>query len=228
MKNIIKIVSAVTLFTLVLSVAPVLAQTTSTTTITTGLNRDTTGGANPIVKAKWEANPDRYTDDDVAEGAQLLPSGTYQVNTTIAFCAVVTDPDGLADIDNVYFDFFYPEVALGSSHVALTNQSGLGCGEFMQEDVLSRLNKAEGLALFCDSVRNQNNNLPTFNSGYDYNEICATDGELQKETAAVYCGSKEISYEDPDGVYEVWSIPQDQVGLQGKLVNNFTYLPVTA
>lgn len=220
---------------MVLNVVPALAQTATTSSVTTGLTRDTSGGANPFVKAKWEAHPDRYTDDDVDAGAQLLPSGQYNVHTTVAFCSVITDPDGLADIKNVYADFFYPNVALGTSHTALSDQSGLGCEELMQEDSLTRLSKADGIDLFCNLVRNNNNNLPTFGpiggTGtvfYDYDEICAPDGELQKETAAVYCGEKDISYEDPDGVYEVWSIPQDQVGLQGKLVNNFTYLPVTA
>ena len=238
MKKIIKLVSAITLCSLVLTVAPAFAQTN----VTTNLNRDTTGGANPIVKAKWEANgtigtgvnmvvatsTQFYMDDAVDAGAQFLPSGQYQVNKKIAFCAVVTDPDGLADIDNVYFDFFYPAVALGSSHVALTDQSGLGCSELMQEDSLTRLSKAEGLHLFCNQVRNLNNNLPTFNSPYDYNEICNPDGELQKETAAVYCGTKDISYEDPAEDYEVWAVAQDKNGLQGTLKNEFTYLPVTA
>ena len=113
MKKIIKLVSAITLCSLVLTVAPAFAQTN----VTTNLNRDTTGGANPIVKAKWEANgtigtgvnmvvatsTQFYMDDAVDAGAQFLPSGQYQVNKKIAFCAVVTDPDGLADIDNVYF-----------------------------------------------------------------------------------------------------------------------------
>lgn len=231
MKNLLKILSTITVFSLLLAVAPAVLAETSTTTVSTGLTRDTTGGASPIVKAKWEAHPDRYTDDDVAADAQLLPSGQYNVHTTIAFCAVVTDPDALSDIDNVYFDFFYPEFALGPSHVPIGNQSGLGCGEEMQEDRLSRLSKADGIALFCDSVRNLNNNLPTFNSSpiqYDYNEICATDGELQKETAAVYCGEKEISYEDPSGDYTVLAIGQDKNGLQGTLENSFEYLPVTA
>lgn len=227
MKKLIKLVSAITLCSLVLTVAPAFAQT-STTTVSTGLVRDTTGGASPIVKAKWEANPDRYTDASVDAGAQFLPSGHYQVNKTIALCAVVTDPDGLSDIKNVYADVFYPDVDLGASHVALEDQSGLGCGELMQEDSLSRLSKADGLALFCNSVRTLNNNLPTFNSGYNYNEICALDGELQKETAAVFCGQKDISYEDPSGIYPVWAVAQDQVGLQGILSNTFTYLPVTA
>lgn len=209
------------------SAVPVLA-----ITVGTGLTRDTSGGANPIVKAKWEANIDKYTDADPAAGAQFMPSGQYGVSKTIAMCAVVTDPDGLADVQNVYADVFYPTgIALGSSHVALPGQSGEGCGKLMQEDSLVKLGKQEGIDLFCNKVRNLNNNLPTFNAEpvkYDYNEICAIDGELMKDTAAVYCGQKEISYEDPSGDYEVWAIAQDKVGLQGLLRNRFTYLPVTA
>lgn len=197
--------------------------------INTGLTRDTSGGAAPIVKVKWEANTDRYTDASGSAGAQLMPSGQYQVNKTIAICAVVTDPDGLADVLNVYADVFYPEgIELGDSHVALPDQSGLGCGEFMQEDSLRRLEKQEGYNLFCGSVRNSNNDLPTFNSGYDYDEICAEDGELLKDTAAVYCGEKDLSYEDPSGDYKVWAVVQDKNGLQGILENHFTYQPLTA
>ncbi|HLD28375.1 MAG TPA: hypothetical protein VJB67_02085 [Patescibacteria group bacterium] len=223
MRKLIYTVAVVALFAL--SIAPVLANVN----VNTGLNRDTTGGAAPIVKAKWEANADFYTDASTDIGAQLLPSGMFQVNKTIGMCAIVTDPDGLADVINVYADVFYPDgIALGDSHVALPDQSGEGCGEFMQEDSLSKLSKADGIALFCNTVRNNNNNLPVFNQGYDYDEICASDGELQKDTAAVFCGTKDISYEDPSGDYKVWAIGQDANGLQGILENYFTYLPVTA
>jgi len=196
--------------------------------IGTGLTADTSGGQTPIVKAKWEANADRYTDASTDAGAQLLPSGQYNVHKTVSICAVVTDPDGLADINNVYADVFYPYVALGSSHVALSDQSGVGCGAFMQEDLLTRLDKAAGIDLFCNKVRNLNNNLPTFNTDYSYSEICGTTGELEKDTAAVYCGEKQISYEDPSGDYEVWAVGQDKNGSQGVLKNHFTYLPMTA
>ncbi|MFA6096621.1 MAG: hypothetical protein WC788_03280 [Candidatus Paceibacterota bacterium] len=228
-KTMKKFVALSVMFAMSLSFSStVLAQST----IGTGLTADVSGGATPIVKAKWEANAqDRYTDASTAAGAQFLPSGQYNMHKSIAICAVVTDPDGLADIDNVYADVFYPNVALGSSHVALPNQSGDGCGAFMQEDLLVRLPKADGIALFCDRVRNNNNNLPTFNTApiaYSYDEICGATGELEKDTAAVYCGEKEISYEDPSGDYEVWAIGQDKNGLQGKLVNHFTYLPMTA
>ena len=128
----------------------------ASTSVNTGLTRDTSGGANPIVKAKWEMNTDRVpiggpylgTDDSPSAGAQFLPSGMKDVSKTIALCAVVMDPDGLADIDAVYADVFYPEnIALGSSHVPLSDQSGDGCGELMQEDTLSGLDKQDGIDL---------------------------------------------------------------------------------
>lgn len=208
------------------------------TGITTGLSQDTTGGANPIVKAKWEMNGPSWsgttfigtgTDDSTDAGAQFLPSGVKDVNTHITLCSIVTDPDGLADIQNVYADVFYTEDgALGDSHTPLSTQSGDECGGLMQEDELTRLSKADGIELFCNKIKNNNNNLPTFASPYTYTEICKLDGELQKETAAVYCIDKDLSYEDPSGSYEVWAVPQDKVGLQGKLINHFDYLPLTA
>jgi hypothetical protein len=202
---------------------------TTTGEILTGLNGDTTGGATPIVKVKWEANTDRYTDDSIDAGAQFMPSGIKDQHRDISICTIVTDPDGLSDIKNVYADVFYPEgVALGETHISLGDQSGLGCGKLMQEDSLTRLDKMAGIDLFCGEVRNNNNNLPAFNTGYDYDEICNQDGELWKETAAVYCGDKTISYEDPSGMYKVWAVGQDRNGLQGILENYFEYLPLTA
>ncbi|MEK7178121.1 MAG: hypothetical protein AAB721_00460, partial [Patescibacteria group bacterium] len=58
--------------------------------ITTGLTQDTTGGATPIVKAKWEANGDSsspldyYRDDAITAGAQFNPSGIKNTNKRIA------------------------------------------------------------------------------------------------------------------------------------------------
>jgi len=227
-----KIISLTLLSSLcVLTLGPALT-VAGTGSVNTNLTKYVSGGQVPIVKVKWEANADRYTDDSTAPGAQFSPSGIYQQNKTIALCAIVTDPDGLADIDNVYADVFYPEdIALGDHHVALPDQSGLGCGALMQEDTLIRLPKQEGFDLFCTDVRNNNYNLPTFNDSpmqYTYDEICAPDGELMKETAAVYCATKELSYEDPSGDYKVWAVAQDKNGQQGTLENYFEYLPTVA
>lgn len=223
-------------FSMILAMSLSISSLALATTVTTGLIQDTTGGANPIVKAKWEMNSEKDAngkyldgDDSTAAGAQFAPSGVKDKSRKITLCAIVTDPDGLADIQNVYADVFYPEnIALGDSHVPLADQSGLGCGLLMQEDELSRLSKADGIELFCNKIRNNNNNLPTFNSAYNYDEICKADGELMKETAAVYCADKNLSYEDPSGDYKVWAVAQDKNGLQGILENHFKYLPLTA
>lgn len=197
--------------------------------VSTGLTRDGGSGSNPIVKAKWEASTNRYQDDSTAPGAQVLPSGQKDVSKVISICAVVTDPDGLADLNAVYADVFYPTgIDLGPNHTPLPDQSGLGCGQLMQEDTMTRVEKLAGYDLFCKAVQQSNNNLPTFNSGYSYNEICAADGELMKETAAVYCVEKPLSYEDPSGDYRIQVLAQDKSAKDGSLSNTLQYLDLTA
>ncbi|MBU1026719.1 MAG: hypothetical protein KKA31_03200 [Candidatus Margulisbacteria bacterium] len=211
----------------------------------TGLTRDPGDGAAPIVKVKWEMNVvkdgnSKYlgTDDATTAGAQFLPSSQYQVNKRIAICAVVTDADGMADLAGVYADVFYPvNIAVGEHHVKLSSQNGsatAGCGVLMQEDELKLLStnaataKADGIELICNKIRTNNTNLPVWNSGYDYDEICAADGELMKETAKVFCVEKDLSYEDPAGDYRTIVMAQDTDSLYGSLENFFKYLPSTA
>jgi len=237
-----KLITLGTIASVVGMMAPALA--VAQTNVSTSLTKDTEGGQTPIVKAKWEAygetvdnkivnGPlDYYQDASTSAGAQINPTGVKNDNRTIAGCAVVTDPDGLADITSspgaVYMDVFYPNVDLGEHHTPLPDQSGEACGAFMQEDKMSKLSKADGIELFCDRVRSQNNNLPTFEDGYNYDEICAPDGELLKETAAVYCTTKDLSYEDPSGDYTIWAVAQDKTGNQGTLEKPLQYLPLTA
>lgn len=212
--------------------SPALATTNGTTDVDTSLIRESTGGNDPIVKSKWEMNTSKGTDgkylgtdDSTTAGAQFTPSGIYQVGKKIAVCAVVTDPDGLADIDSVYADIFYPEtVALGPNH----ESDRQGCGQEMPEFTLTKFVKADGIELFCNKIRSNNSNLPVFNTDYDYDEICAQDGELMKETAAVFCGEHTLSYEDPSGNYRTLVLAQDKYGLDGTLENYFTYQALTA
>lgn len=202
------------------------------TMIDTSLTRDSSGGAEPIVKVKWEMDATKDTnqkylgtDAQSADGAQFMPSGQYQVGKTIAVCGIVTDPDGVADIDAVYSDVFFPvDISTGPNH----DPAHLGCGQQMPEFTLTKLSKTDGIELFCNKIKNNNNNLPTFNEGYDYAEICELDGELWKETAYAYCGEITLSYEDPAGEYNTLVLAQDKSGKDGMLSNNFTYLPVTA
>ena len=74
-----------------------------------------------------------------------------------------------------------------------------------------------------------NYHLPTFNAGYDYDEICAPDGELMKETAKVYCKHTFLKWEDPAGDYRVQVHAADKFGVDSVPLNNtFYYRPLTA
>ncbi|MFA6096622.1 MAG: hypothetical protein WC788_03285 [Candidatus Paceibacterota bacterium] len=194
--------------------------------ISIGLDPDSSSIQSPIIMAKWEANSDRFTDADAAAGAQFMPSGRYGINKSIAFCAIVENSDAAGA---VYADVYYPVgVALGSSYTSLQGRSGLGCGKIMQEQGLLRINKESGIELFCNKIRNTNNNLPSFGAGYDYGIACNNEGSLMKETAAVYCGLRDISYGDPSGDYIVRTVADQPNGTSSTIEDMFTYFPVTA
>jgi hypothetical protein len=210
------------------------ATTMVTESASTSLTASTGGGsANeaPFVKAKWEMDGPYATmgglDDNVVAGAQFNPSGGYRVDKTISLCAIATDSDGLSDIDSVYGDVFYPNVGIHEGTPVPGNE---GCGKMVGTECrMMKLTKENGLSLFCDKIRNKNTNLPVFSEEYDYDEICKADGELQKETAAVYCCDKPLSYEDPSGDYTVKAFAQDKFGVSSDpLVNTFTYQSVTS
>lgn len=257
------IASLLTLGIAVSAVGPALVIAVETNIdgdVSTGLTRSTGGGADPIIKVKWEMNgtlskvlgtADEGTDDSPVAGAQFMAPGVWDTYKDIAFCAVVTDPDGVADIDGVYADWYYPaniafhpedptclDVVNGGTD-ALPDYGISGCGEFIHENELTKLDKLVGWDLFCDSVRNGNNNLPTFfydTAGvlYDYDEICSETGELMKEEAYVYCADKHLYYEDPAGMYLVEIFALDKAGLfsytgtSNPNYNYFEYLPLTA
>lgn len=197
-------------------------------------------------------DPTKYTcdatnegqDDDPAAGAQFEAPGKWNGKMKYTVCAIVTDPDGVSDIYGVYADIYYPNdrsfhenPAYPDPHAdpyAWTSDSGSGdiglneCGAFIEQNTLYPLSKADGYRLFCETIRNENDNLPTFFGSYDYNEICGPDGELMKETAKVYCADKELIWEDPAGDYKVEIIAQDNSGNSSDPgVNVFTYLETT-
>lgn len=200
------------------------------TQISTGFVRSDLGGAAPIVKVKWEMNGPYAsllaTDAQTTAGAQFLPSGQYNVGKKIAICAIATDPDGIADLDSVYADVYYPtSTDLGPNHPVET-----GCGQMVGTECrMTKLTKSQGLDLFCNKVRNNNSNLPKWFDGYTYDEVCAEDGELMKETAYVFCCDKVLSYEDPSGDYRTLVFAQDKNAVDSNyLVNYFKYLDLTA
>jgi hypothetical protein len=241
--------SIFTLFTLIFAtgfVTPTSAVTASNGSATTSMTRDSGGGAAPIVKAKWEMKGGYSdmsgTDDSTSAGAQFDAPGIWDATMEYSICAIVTDPDGASDIDGVYTDIFYPSnIAfhpedpnnpdqIETQESSSQDYGTSGCGaQRGDENKLTELSKDDGLALFCDNIRNNNNDLPSFFGEYDYNEICAEDGELQKETAAVYCVDKELIWEDPAGDYLVEVMALDKAGVHSEVVTNtFRYIPLTS
>lgn len=208
--------------------------------ICTSLTRGTGGGSNPIVKVKWEMkNNFNGQDDSTSAGAQFLAPGVWDAKMNYTVCAIATDPNGAADLAGVYADIYYPvgkaiHDKSPSADVHPDTFGGVkdygtgGCGAFIEENTLIKLSKAEGYELFCNKIRANNTNLPVFNIGYNYNEICNPDGELMKEEAFVYCDSKQLKWEDPAGLYTVKVFAQDRAGNNSTtLQNQFEYLPLT-
>ena len=233
-----KIIALLTLIALtVMTLGPVLgvAQEES---VTTGLERGTGTGSPPIVKVKWEMKTGTLglDDDLVTAGAQFTPPGIWGDTLNYTVCAIVTDPNGAADIYGVYADIYYPiNVAYSEDpsnpdqHPSYLPEQGIGaCGAFIEENTLLPLSKTDGYNLFCDSIRTNNENLPVFFSPYTYDEICAVDGELMKEEAYVYCDDKILKWEDPAGDYRVVVNALDKSGNSSAARENwFTYLPFT-
>jgi hypothetical protein len=155
-----------------------------------------------------------------------MPSGKFEVAKPVAICALASDPNGLADINKISGNVFYPQdIFLGSDN----SVSQSGCGQQKGGEVaLETLSKEAGWNLFCERIRNQNNNLPVFSAGFDYEKICGVDGELVKATAAVACGKIELAYNDPSGDYKTAVAAQDKAGLAGTLENSFKYLELVA
>ena len=210
-------------FSMVASVA--LADTT--VNVVTNLTKSTGGGATPVVKAKWEMRSNRAVtadgldDGDIGHQAQFLPSGDVAYNTGIEICAVANDPDGLGDIQAVYADMFYPGVEESPVHPTW------GCGEQWGDELeLTQLDKQAGIDLFCGLVKTNDVDLPVFYESYNWDEICNTNtGELYKNTAFVYCGTRDLSYEAPAGLYEVKVHAVDTAGIDSEeRVNQFNYI----
>jgi len=217
---------------LVATVAGPNAAFATVTTVSTGLDQD--GGAPqasaPIVAAKWEMNGPTAsllgTDEQTTAGSQIMPSGQCGVNKTVSICGVVTDPNGKLDIKSVYGDVYYPTtVKLGASHVdPVTGQKRevATCGEMVRECKMTALSATNAFNLFCNNIRNNNANLPTFAANYSYANICdtANEGILAKETGYVYCCDFTMSYEDPNGDYKVNVWANDQSDYNSTILSN--------
>jgi len=253
MKKVTALILTLALAVTVLGPGTLVASTNGS--VGTGLERGSGGGSLPIVKAKWEmkgpcldeSDTDYVAcpgigeglDDDSAAGAQFNAPGEWNADMNYTVCAIATDPNGVSDIAGVYADIYYPidkafhdKTPSTDTHRDQDNgtqdEGELGCGAFIEQNTLQQLTKDEGYHLFCEIIHDNNNNLPVFYPGYDYDEICSADGELLKETAYVYCSDKKLIWEDPAGNYKVEVIAQDKAGNSSERRENFfEYVPFT-
>jgi len=234
-----KFIAIMSLLAIVVGPNAALAQ--STTTVTTGLEQDggTPQASAPVVVAKWEMDgptaPLLGTDAQTAAGSQIMPSGQCGQNKIVSICGIVTDPNGKNDIQNVYGDVYYPDdVMLGDSHIdAVTGQPREveECGEMVRECTMTKLTAANAFNLFCNKIRNNNANLPVFAANFNYANVCdtANEGILAKETGYLYCCDFTMSYEDPNGEYEVDVWANDTADYNSQpLSNTMNYLATKA
>jgi hypothetical protein len=197
----------------------------------TGMDLNFSDNERPVVQAAWQMNQatssgSQGKDDSLADGAQFMPSGQYQVDKQIEICAVASDPDGLADLASVSAQIYYPEdIYLGPNRTS----SQPGCGQPKEEwFLMTALETSQGLDLFCQEIRNDNANLASFKIGYDFDALCGPAGDLAKETAKVFCGQNRLAYQDPAGEYRVKVAALDQKQEAGIMENSFKYLELVA
>jgi hypothetical protein len=205
--------------------------------IDTDVEIDTSGNA-PEVKCAWIAEDtcdDCQTscgDDCKAFGSQIAANpGEVLCDTggnaelviacsTVTFYAIVRDPQGIGDINDVYADVYHPDVQQRA------NLSGdvlppEWCGSFKYQQYMPMFN--------CESVDTgwtlcdiecaialleaaDADCLVHFNGEYDLAEISE---ELIEEQAVLYVGCNEVCNHQPCGTYDVDIIANDRFGTWG-------------
>jgi hypothetical protein len=177
-------------------------------------------GSEPFVKVKWETtvplgDPFPWLDDDeIACGIQVDPC--VGSDKLVYYYAVVTDPEGVADVANVYADIYHPD----------------GDHKY-QIELIHQLDRTDSLAIF-EAVHANNPTILTYNNAtfYDnwgnphnmsYEEV---QDELDQEEAFVWWGCAAINYCQPAGEYTVEVVAVDNANHWSLwLVNHFWYVP---
>ena len=196
MKKLIAIVLALVL--LVAFAAPVMATDVDTeVTVASG-----TGSA-PIVKCKWEAEPNSPTESgDVGHaipGTQILPPLVQDATKAIRYYAVVTDEEEMGNLYEVFAIVYHP-----SGSPAPYNATDVTWGQYFKyKIVFTKLGHAAAQKTLVNNAYNAG--LITFNTDYTIDEItnAAGTGELDKTTADLWMGEEVIDYEQPAGFYNV-------------------------
>lgn len=211
---------------LTLTVLLVLSVVAPAVALAEGTSVDVVSGANPpIVKCKWEEEPGcpNYESGDpshLTPGFQINPPLQACTTKEICYYAVVTDPDGVATVDQVFVDVYHPQ---GSPEpYGPSETGGIQNLEYFKYEV-PMVEYLTGDAAEAVVQAASDMGLITWASGYDLAEVL---GELDKGTAWIWKGCAEIDYEQPAGDYDVYAYAVDiKDGFSDPLHNQFLYVP---
>ncbi len=161
----------------------------------------------PRVKCLWET-PDNADPFHELDGAQMLPSGIYQVSREVRVWALVQPPAGVP-VSRVLADLYFP---IGPPEN----------GRFKERLELSLVNNAEAVLRFDEAA---SAGLFIFAPGAD---SVASRNDLIAGRAFVYLGKASLGYADPAGNYSVRVWAETVSGSSLPLANVFTYAPLTS
>ena len=156
------------------------------------------GGDPPVVMAKWEL-PDNITEEP---GTQIFPPLEHGASLTVEYYAVVTDPQGIDDIDRVYVDVYHPN------------------GTFKYQAQLYEVkNVSKAIAMIEDAA---NKGVITLAPGFTVDNLTHA---VEQFDAKVFKGEGELSYHQPYGNYTVSAYAFDQNNGRSDYLNNtFEYV----
>ena len=166
--------------------------------VPTRVNVISGGGDPPVVKAKWEL-PD---DDPNKPGTQIFPPLEHGASLTVEYYAVVTDQQGIEDIDRVYVDVYHPD------------------GTFKYQVQLYQVEDVdEAIAMIEDAA---DRGIITLAPNFTVDDLIH---EVEQYEAKVFKGEGELSYHQPYGNYTVRAYAYDQNNGRSEYLNNtFEYI----
>jgi hypothetical protein len=191
----------------------------------TSVNVASGGGEYPVVKCKWESEPDdpNYESGDplhLTAGTQINPPLEACAKKMICYYAVVTDEEDGGHVGQVFADVFHPQGSpepYGPSSVDPIQ----GWPYFKYEVPFSEWgtgDAAEQKVMYA-----WEDGLITLADGYTIEEVLH---ELDKGTAWLWSGCELIDYEQPGGLYDVYAYAVDtNNNFSDYLYNQFLYVP---
>jgi hypothetical protein len=182
---------------LLMSVVPALAQTDVVTKA-----QITGAGGEPVVLAKWEG-PD---DDANKDGVQIVPNPAGPLpgqggDTDVYVYAVVTDPNGINDIADVFAEIYHPD----GTYKLQIHLKPVPCDQALQ---MFRAARAAGLIFPC-------------NNGFTLDEM-EWMLDCQKMQAQLWYGKWVYKIHQPDGLYGTVVTAVDTDGGTNSCANSVT------